>query len=55
LSHALAVRAFREAKSEGLFPIYPGAKIGIALNSYWGEVEYYTTKNVEAASRFNEW
>lgn len=37
LAHAHAVRAFRDAVSQGLFPMHPDAKIGLSLNADWAE------------------
>jgi beta-glucosidase len=55
LSHAHAVRAFRDAKSQTIYPMHPDAKIGITLNADWGEPLFNSNDNYQAAFRRNEW
>lgn len=53
LSHAQAVKAFREAKAKG--EIREGAQIGIVLNADWGEPLTNSTADIAAANRYVEW
>lgn len=55
LCHAHAVRAFRDTKSQGIYPMHPDAKIGITLNADWGEPLDDSHETKKAAFRRNEW